>query len=85
MLAATADGASANRRLMKIHKTKSKHGEVVYKVTNPYAAEKRQLYFFSDPPHLIIFCFLFCFVLFCCFFLLAVVLLHTIFGVQECI
>ena len=49
VLAATADGASANRRLMKIHKTKCKHGEVVYKVTNPYTAEKRQLYFFSDP------------------------------------
>lgn len=53
VLAATADGASTNRRLMKIHKLRHKRGEITYKVINPYAAEKRYLYFFSDPPHLL--------------------------------
>ena len=53
VLAATADGASTNRRLIKIHKLRRKRGEITYKVLNPYAAEKRYLYFFSDPPHLL--------------------------------
>lgn len=53
VVAATADGASTNRRLMKIHRTHCKRGEVVYKVVNPYAPEKRYLYFISDPPHLL--------------------------------
>lgn len=53
VLAATADGASTNRRLMKIHKLRQKRGEITYKVVNPYAAEKRYIYFISDPPHLL--------------------------------
>ena len=35
---------------MVLHKTES---ELVHKVTNPFSSEKRELFFFSDPPHLI--------------------------------
>ena len=51
VLGATADGASTNRRLMKIHN--SKRGQLVYRVINSHASEKRYLYFISDPPHLL--------------------------------
>ena len=53
VLAATADGASTNRRLMKIHHNRG--DDMTHKVINPYApeSEKRFLYFISDPPHLI--------------------------------
>ena len=51
VLAATADGASPNRRLIKLHGCDN---QLVYKVLNPYAfPEERQLFFFSDPPHLL--------------------------------
>ena len=53
VLAATADGASSNRRFMAIHKISRKRGEILYKVINPYAAKERYLYFISDPPHLL--------------------------------
>lgn len=46
----TCDGLSANRRFFKLHDPSSK---IVYKVPNPYAEDGRQLYFFSDPPHLL--------------------------------
>ena len=49
VLALTCDGASPNRRLWKLH---SQTGEMIYKVPNPYATD-RQLYFISDPPHLL--------------------------------
>ena len=39
-----------NRRLIKLHQDSP--SDVVYKVLNPYAAE-RCLYFISDPPHLL--------------------------------
>lgn len=46
----TADGASTNRRFFKIH---SLGRNLMHKVVNPYAPEKRFIYFVSDPPHLI--------------------------------
>jgi len=49
VLALTCDGASPNRRLWKLHSQKD---EMIYKVANPFAAD-RQLYFISDPPHLL--------------------------------
>ena len=49
VLAATADGASPNRRLIKLHGT----DKLVYKVMNPHAPDHCYLYFFSDPPHLL--------------------------------
>lgn len=51
VLAATADGASTNRRLIKLHSNKC--GEVVYKVVNPHCRDRRYLYFIADPPHLL--------------------------------
>lgn len=50
VMATTFDGASVNRRLVKIHGLGSH--DLVYKVRNPHASEERYLYFFSDPPHL---------------------------------
>lgn len=44
----TFDGASVNRRLIKIHAPKEK---LLHKVSNPYATDGRDLLFFSDPPH----------------------------------
>ncbi len=46
---ATFDGASVNRRLAKLHDPQSE----VYKVRNIHAPDDRDLFFFSDPPHLI--------------------------------
>lgn len=49
VLACTCDGLSVNRRFFKMHGS----DELVYKVVNPYSEEKRPLFFFSDPPHLL--------------------------------
>lgn len=46
VLAATFDG---NRRLVKIHDPSS---PLLFKVPNPFAPDKKDLCFFSDPPHL---------------------------------
>ena len=52
VLALCCDGASPNRRLWKLHSSKSK--EPVYRVPNIFARDEgRYLYFISDPPHLI--------------------------------
>lgn len=51
VLGLTCDGLSANRRLFKMHRTSKTTGPT-YKVLNPYAADNRYIYFFSDPPHL---------------------------------
>jgi len=51
VLALTCDGASPNRKLWKLHSQVEKN-EMIYKVPNPFAVD-RQLYFISDPPHLL--------------------------------
>ena len=52
VLAATFDGASNNRRMVQLHK--SSEGTLTHKVPNIHANDgKRDLFFFSDPPHLI--------------------------------
>ncbi len=51
VLAATADGASTNRRLFKIHNPEATADDVSYKVFNPYAPEGRFLFvFFRSTP-----------------------------------
>ena len=48
----TADGASPNRKFFRMHKEADE--SCTYKTKNPYADnEDRDIYFFSDPPHLI--------------------------------
>ena len=48
VIAITADGASSNRKFFLMH------GDgTVYKTRNAYASDERDVYFFSDPPHLI--------------------------------
>ena len=51
VLGVTADGASPNRRLFKIHNPSP--GSFTHKVPNPYSTDGRDLLFFSDPPHLL--------------------------------
>ena len=48
-MAITFDGASANRRFLKLLGSE----KVQYKVVNKYTPERRPLFFFSDPPHLL--------------------------------
>ncbi len=50
VMALVCDGLAANRRLFRLH---SQTDSLVYKVPNPYATDDRQLYFLSDPPHLV--------------------------------
>ena len=50
VLGVTCDGATPNRRLWRLHGGKD---ELVYKVPNIFADDKRDLYFISDPPHLL--------------------------------
>jgi len=47
LLAATADGASPIRRLIKLHGS----DKLVYKVVNPHAPDHRYLYFFCPTHH----------------------------------
>ena len=54
VIAATFDGASPNRRFIKLHGiTQPSNPTVLHKVPNPYANDGRMLFFFSDPPHLL--------------------------------
>ena len=50
VVALTCDGASANRKFLKLHKDSQ---GITYKTKNPYADEDRPVFFISDPPHLI--------------------------------
>ncbi len=40
-----------NRRFLKIHETKGPG--ITHKMPNPFAPDQRDVYFVSDPPHLI--------------------------------
>ena len=52
VIAATADGASPNRAFLKIHVPNHK-GTYAYRTKNPFTIEDRNIFFFSDPPHLL--------------------------------
>lgn len=56
VIAATADGASPNRRFFRMHKNlggDSEFQNVVYCAKNIHTTENRYIYFFADVPHLI--------------------------------
>ena len=55
VIAATADGASPNRRFFRMNKLLQGPSdvEVVHRAKNIYAKEERYIYFFADTPHLI--------------------------------
>ena len=57
VIAATADGASPNRKFFRMHKPLDGDAEkaVVYRAENTFtsSSEKRFVYFFADVPHLI--------------------------------
>ncbi len=50
VVGATFDGASPNRRFLQLHGSSA--GELLHKVKNSFTQEKREIFFFSDPPHL---------------------------------
>ena len=50
VLATTCDGASDNRRMFSLHSCSDK---LVYKTTNVYSKAVENIYFISDPPHLL--------------------------------
>ena len=54
VIAATADGATPNKRFFRLHKPLdgNAEGDVCYRTINLYAPH-RYIYFFADPPHLI--------------------------------
>lgn len=49
VVAVTADGAKCNRSFFLLNSCKGNQ----YWTANPFTPEKRNIYFFSDPPHLI--------------------------------
>ena len=51
VLAMTADGASASHCLFKIHNPSS--SDTSHNIKNPYSTNGRDLFFLSDPPHLL--------------------------------
>ena len=59
VVAATSDGASANRKLYRMHihmNSNDTNGDIdaVYKVMNIHSGqEKRYIYFLGDPPHIV--------------------------------
>ena len=48
VVACTCDGLAANRTFFKLHGDERQ----MYKALNPYSEDKRYIFFFSDPPHL---------------------------------
>ena len=52
VLGLTCDGLAANRQLFQLHSPRGSK-QLVHKVSNPYSKEPRDLFFFSDPPHLL--------------------------------
>ena len=55
VIAATADGASPNRKFFKMHKNLDGDSgkDVIYRAKNLYSKDYRFIYFFADVPHLI--------------------------------
>ena len=53
VIASTSDGASSNRKFIKMHKPPKSAKEIeLYKTKNIYSPEERDLFFISDVPHL---------------------------------
>ena len=57
VVAINCDVASMNRKFFHMHLTPTtvtaEDSQIVYKTKNPYTDEERDVYFFSDVPHLI--------------------------------
>ena len=49
----TFDGAKPNLRFVALHRPANQKASSFYKVSNPYAVDGREIFFFSDPPHLV--------------------------------
>ena len=55
VIAATADGASQNRKFFKMHKylCGDSEADVIYRTKNIHTKEMHFIYFFADAPHLV--------------------------------
>ena len=53
VLALVCDGLAANRKLFRLHNPDLGSDDILYKIPNPYSDDGRELFFISDPPHLI--------------------------------
>ena len=51
VIAATADDASTNQPFFRLHNLST--NTMPHMVENPYGSEERNIYFFSDVPHLL--------------------------------
>ena len=49
----TFDGAKPNRSFIRLHRPAQQKPSEFYKMPNPYASDGREIFFFSDPPHLV--------------------------------
>lgn len=54
VLGITCDGCSSNRRLFTLHRKRgTPTNELVYKTTNIFSNDQKDIFFFVDPPHLL--------------------------------
>ncbi len=53
VIALTGVGASSNRKFFKMHGDKKTGSTCIYKTKNIYASDDKDIFFFSDVPHLI--------------------------------
>jgi len=53
VLALVCDGLAANRKLFRLHNPDLGSDDILHKIPNPYSDDGRELFFISDPPHLI--------------------------------
>ena len=59
VVAAASDGASTNQKMYRMHSRLARiedvndNVDVTYRTLNLFSNQKRCIYFFSDPPHLL--------------------------------
>ena len=53
VICVTADGASPNRKFIKLHYDPKDSSSFLHKTKNPYSEDDRWFFFIVDPPHLI--------------------------------
>jgi len=49
----TSDGASPNRRFIRMHRSPDNQDAIIYRAVNIFSADQRFIYFVSDVPHLL--------------------------------
>lgn len=52
VICVTADGASPNRKFLRMHRIKDDPSTYSHKARNPFSLDERWVYFIADTPHL---------------------------------